>query len=415
MKRRDLLRLGAMLTSASPFLPFRAHTGAVSQQASKPTASLRSFRINFGKERIEDLHRRLDRAILPEMAFETGWSAGTNDRVLRDLVRYWRHTYDWFAEQEMLNRLTHLRGPIQGEQMHVVVYRASRKTAGFPLLLVHGWPSTFLEFAKAAPLLAKGINDGPAFEVLVPSLPGFAFSEPPRAPGMHPGKVAERLHVLMRELGYERYGVAGYDWGSVISNDLALKFPEAVVGLHKTGAPWSPPPPRQTPTADEQAYFAHRDSFDREERAYGRIQGTKPQTLSYALQDSPLGLLAWILEKYWAWSDHGEDLWRTFERDHVLTTVMLYWLTGRVLSSARIYYERDHRPESESPRGSITTPTAFARFPKDPFVVQRPLIGEDPLYANVVRVNEMPRGGHYPAIEVPELWAGDVATFFSKL
>jgi pimeloyl-ACP methyl ester carboxylesterase len=199
------------------------------------------FRIDFSERSIDDLHRRIDATRWPEIPYETGWSTGTHDRVLRDLVRYWRTEYDWRAAQDRLNRLAHLRGPIEGpaeypgtdsEEMHCVLYAGPGSERRLPLLLLHGWPGSFIEFLDAAERLAAGVDGGPAFDVVVPSLPGFAFSQAPRAPGMHPGRIAERMHLLMRELGYERYGVQGGDWGGIIGPALAARHPEAVVGLH---------------------------------------------------------------------------------------------------------------------------------------------------------------------------------------
>lgn len=374
---------------------------------------LTPLRIDFGTDRIEELHRRIDATIWPEMPFDTDWLAGTSDTVLRDLVRYWRHGYDWFKVQDELNQLDHFRVPIEGEQLHFVWYQGTGERQPFPLLLLHGWPGSFLEFTDAAPLLLNGVDGASGFDLVVASLPGFAFSEAPRAPGMHAGRAADRLHMLMRDLGYERYGVQGGDWGAVIAAELVRKHPESIAGLHYTVAPWGELP--ETSQDDVTRAFTTRyQQFSAQETAYFELQSTKPQTLAYALQDSPVGLLAWILEKYWSWTDHEAKLWESIDRDAVLTTVMLYWLTGHVLSAARIYYEiRQMRTEDWS-TGPVSIPTAYARFPKEPWGPPRSMVNTD-WTANLVRYTEFSKGGHFPALEEPELYAKDVAAFFSKL
>ena len=327
--------------------------------AAIPTASI-SFqtageRLNHAGILSHRLHQRpdcrpassIDATVWPEIPYETGWSTGTDDRVLRDLARYWRNDYDWFKTQERLNKLPHHRMPIEGEKIHFVWYRGSGARQKFPLLMMHGWPSTFLEFEAAAPFLTAGSDGRPGFDLVVPSLPGFVFSDAPRAAGMHPGRVADRMHLLMRALGYERYGVQGYDWGahrgspgSAVSR-RCRRFP----------SPW-----RSLLTAS-----FHRHSIRRGEGvsgketevpatgvAYSAIQNTKPQTLGYALQDSPVGLLSWILEKYWAWADHDGNLWDVISRDHVLTNVTLYWLTRR--------FSRPHGSTTKIPKRAVRPP-----------------------------------------------------------
>ncbi len=371
------------------------------------------FRIDFGPEAIADLHRRIDATRWPEMPFDTGWSAGTNDRVLRDLVGYWRNDYDWASVQERLNRLDHRRLEIDAEAIHFVHYAPGSNRASFPLLLLHGWPGSFHEFGHAAPLLAAGAGGAPGFEVVVPSLPGFVFSDAPGEPGVNPGVMAQRLHGLMSALGHRRYGVQGGDWGGIIAPQMALRHPEAVVGMHVNFVASAPPPPDGVePSAEERAYRERRARFQGDETGYSSIQGTRPQTLAYAQQDSPVGWLAWMLEKYWDWSDHGDDLWDTLERDDVLTTAMLYWLPGRILSAARIYYEMSHLGSGDYLRGRVEVPTGYARFPAEPWSPPREVVERS---YNLVHYREMDRGGHFPALEQPELWSREVAGFFSSL
>jgi pimeloyl-ACP methyl ester carboxylesterase len=375
--------------------------------------AMQPFRITYTEREIDDLHRRLDATRWPTIPFDTGWSSGTNDRVLRDLVQYWLNEYNWFEIQEQLNRLTHIRGPIAGEELHCVFYKGSGGEQRPPLLLLHGWASSFVEFLDAAELLALGIDGKRGFDLVVPSLPGFGFSEAPRAPGMHAGEIAERMHGLMRELGFEQYGIQGGDWGAIIGTALARQHPDAVVSLHITFVhPAPPPPPGEKPSEEERVYLNFHKRFQAEETAYSQIQKTRPQTLAYAQQDSPVGLLAWILEKFWAWSDHNDDLWETFNRDRFLTNVMLYWLPGCVLSSARIYYETFFNMPKDLRTGRVDLPTGYAKFPAEPWSPPREVVERR---YNLVHYSEPPKGGHFAAMEQPDLWARDVKFFFSRV
>ena len=269
-----------------------------------------------------------------------------------------------------------------------------------------------LVFTEAGERLSRGVDGAPGFDVVVPSLPGFGFSDTPRAAGLHPGRIAERLHLLMRELGYERYGVQGGDWGGIIGTALARQHPEAVIGLHLNFSACGPPPEGAQPSEAEQAYRAFRQQFEEDETGYSRIQGTRPQTLGYALNDSPVGLLAWIIEKFWAWTDHGDDLWDRLDRDRVLTNVTLYWLTGHILSASRIYYEMSHATERVLGRIPDSVPVGYAKFPAEPWAAPREVMER---IGNVVYYSEPAHGGHFAAFEEPELFAADVSRFFAGL
>ena len=385
------------------------------------------FRIEFGPRAIEDLHRRLDAARWPAVPFDTGWSAGTNDAVLRDLVDYWRRDFDWFAVQERLNAFPHIRAPIAqpalstveggDEELHAVLLTRGGPPR-IPVVLLHGWPGSFIELLPAAQRLVEDGADGsPGADVVVPSLPGFGFSDAPRGPGMHPGRIAERIHGLMRLLGYERYGVQGGDWGAIVGARLARAHPEAVLGLHLNfPAGLVPLEDGVTPTAEEAAYQQRLARWREDESGYSHLQGTKPQTLAYALTDSPVGLLAWILEKFWRYSDRatgeGDDLWQTFSRDDLLANVTLYWLTGSALSSARTYYERNNEEPPHRPTTRVEVPTALANYPAEPWAAPRALLERS---FNLVRWTDQPAGGHFAALEQPDLFAADVRAFFDSL
>lgn len=365
---------------------------------------LRPFRIEFTERAVDDLKRRIGNTRWPDLAYDTGWSTGTNDAVLRELANYWVRDYDWPAWQARLNQRAHIRGPIENEEVHAMVDLGPAGQT--PLLVIHGWPGSFVEHLESSRRLAAE-----GFDVVVPSIPGFVFSDAPRGPGMSPVQVAERFHQFMLALGYARYGVQGGDWGAIIGSALARMHPEAVLGLHLNFAVGFPPGEGQEPTEAERDWQTFRVAFDQEETGYSRIQGTRPQTLGYAQTDSPVGLLAWILEKFWAWTDHGDDLWDSLDRDLVLTNVTLYWLTGSITSAARIYYEATHNRGGYG-LGRVDVPTGYARYPKEPWGPPRSMV--ERAY-NLVHYREMPAGGHFPALEQPETFASDVAEFFRSV
>ena len=414
MDRRQLLKSSFALAGGT-IIQHLAYAERISTATSIKVSDtdIQPFSINFRNEKIKDLHRRLDNTIWPEMPFDTGWSAGTNDKVLKELVKYWRNQYDWFKEQEKLNQLPHFKAPIAGEQLHFVHYKASGKRQAYPLLLLHGWPSSFMEFTKAAPILVRGTNGQPGFDVVVPSLPGFVFSDAPKQAGVHWSKVAERIHQLMKTLGYSKYGVVGGDWGWVVGREIAHQHPEAVVQLLLDGISPISPLPEKGRNEEEQKFIARWKEFDKTGIAYADIQRTKPQTLAYGLQDSPVGLLSWILEKYWEWTDHGEDIWKSLDKNYVLNTVTLYWLTGRMLSATRYYHEYFNRIATEQDDTPITVPTKWVSFAKNPWAAPDSLTDKSG-FTDLKGYTIIEKGGHFPAMEVPELWVKEVFTFFSK-
>jgi len=375
-------------------------------------ASLLPFRIDFSHRALDDMHRRIEDFRWPDLGYDSGWATGTSDTVLRELVRYWSRDFDWSRVQAALNARAHVRGDIEREAMHAMVSAGPATERRTPVLLVHGWPNSFADYLDVSDRLRKPDAGGPAFDVVVPSLPGFGFSSPAREPGLHPGKIADRLHTLMRSLGYERYGVHGGDWGAIIGTELALRHPDAVLGLHLTHAPNRTLPADAPPLSGvERAYLDGQARFRVEESGYVAIQGTRPQSLAYAQNDSPVGLLAWMLEKYWAWSDHGDNLWDAVERDRVLTNATLYWLTGTALSAMRIYYERGHAAEPLL-QGFVTAPTGFLRFPRDPWGAPRELVARS---YHLVHYAQASVGGHFPAVEQPELLTADLRGFFAGI
>lgn len=380
-----------------------------------------SVRIDPGV--VDDLRARIRNARLPERAPGGGpWEQGTDRDYLEGLIGYWAEAFDWRVQERELNRFAQYRAEIDGAGIHFV-HEPARGGGGIPLVLGHGWPSCFIELLPLVPLLtdpaAHGI-DGPGFDVVIPSLPGYGFSgRPAVAGGVTYRYVAALWHRLMRGLGYTRYGAGGGDFGSGIATFMALADPRPLIGLHLTNLELAPyTGPRSRPLSErEQAYLEQSQRWDQTERGYTAIQSTKPQTLGYALNDSPAGLAAWILEKWRSWSDCGGDLESRFSRDFLLSVVTLYWVTGSITSSMRDYLD-NRRWQGEprlGPSDAVRVPTAVAVFPH--MLIPE---GEPPrewaerLY-NIRRWSVMPRGGHFAPAEEPELVARDIAAFFATL
>jgi pimeloyl-ACP methyl ester carboxylesterase len=387
-----------------------------------PRIQVEPFLVAVDESALDDLRARIRRTRLPEAAPGEPWSQGTDRDWLDGLLGYWAGGFDWRAAERELNRFAHYRARVGGAVVHFVHERA-RHGGGIPLILGHGWPSCFAELLPLVPMLTDpaghGIS-GPEFDVVIPSLPGYGFSSRPAvAGGVTYRYVAGLWHDLMRGLGYARYGAGGGDFGAGIATFMALDNPVPLIGLHLTNlelSPWTGPGSRPLSVA-EQAYLAQADRWDQTERGYTAIQSTKPQTLGYALNDSPAGLAAWILEKWRSWSDCHGDLESAFSRDFLLTVVTLYWVTSTVTSSMRDYY--DNRRWQGEPR---LGPEDIARVPAAVAVFPHMLVpeGEPPrewaerLY-DIRRWTVMPRGGHFAAAEQPDLVARDIAAFFATM
>jgi pimeloyl-ACP methyl ester carboxylesterase len=385
-------------------------------------AGIQPFSVAVDTAVIDDLRARIHRARLPEAAPGEPWAQGADRDWLEGLLRYWADAFDWSAAEQELNRFAHYRARVGDAVVHFV-YERARHGRGIPLILGHGWPSCFAELLPLVPLLTDpaghGIS-GPAFDVVIPSLPGYGFSSRPAAPGGITYRyVAGLWHRLMRDLGYARYAAGGGDFGAGIATFMALDNPAPLIGLHLTNlelTPWTGPGARPLSVA-EQAYLEQAERWDRTERGYTAIQSTKPQTLGYALTDSPAGLAAWILEKWRSWSDCGGDLQSRFSTDFLLTVVTLYWVTSTITSSMRDYYD-NRRWQGEprlGPDDIAQVPTAVAVFPH--MLVPE---GEPPrewaerLY-DIHRWTVMPAGGHFAPAEAPELVARDIVTFFATV
>jgi pimeloyl-ACP methyl ester carboxylesterase len=382
-------------------------------------SAIERFMVCVDEAELADLRARVRATRWPDPAPGEPWQQGTHLDYLRDLLGYWADGFDWRAQEDELNRYDHFRATLGGVRIHFVHARAAGGS-GIPLLLTHGWPSTFLEELALVPLLtdptAHGL-DGPAFDVVVPSLPGYGFSERPARTGINYRYVAGLWHRLMRDLGYERYGAHGSDFGAGVATLMALDEPAAMRGIHISTPemiPYTGPGSRPL-TAAERAYVEHTQRWAERERGYSAIQSTRPQTLGYGLTDSPAGLAAWILEKWRSWSDSGGDLDRRFGRDFLLTMLTVYWVTRTITSSMRDYFDNRWHGVTIGPDDYVAVPTGIAVTANE-YVPE----GEPPaewserLYA-VRRRTVLPRGGHFCAVEEPELLARDIVAFFADL
>ncbi|MFE1833628.1 epoxide hydrolase family protein [Streptomyces sviceus] len=378
--------------------------------ATAENREIRPFRIDIPQAQLDDLHTRLDLTRWPDELPEAGWEYGASLPYLRDLAAYWRGAYDWRKHEAALNELPQFVTGIDGAQVHFLHVRSARPDA-LPLILTHGWPGSVVEFLGVIGSLSED------FHLVIPSIPGFGFSGPTRDKGWNVNRVARAWAELMHRLGYERYGAQGGDMGALISPALARIAPDSVVGVHVNAAsvgfiPLGPvdEEARRGLTDRELRSLASIAEFTTDGFGYNVLQSTRPQTLSYGLTDSPVGQLAWIMEKFQAWTHSSAALPEdAIDRDTLLTNVMLYWLTGTAGSAARMYYENSHVPDWFPTRTS-GVPTAVANFGED-VAIRRWAEQANTL----VRRTEFDRGGHFAALEVPELLAGDVREFFGSL
>jgi pimeloyl-ACP methyl ester carboxylesterase len=377
------------------------------------TGAIEPFEIRVEDAVLEDLRDRLARTRFPDQIDGTGWEYGLPVEYLRELVQYWRDVYDWRAAEARLNRFEHFRTEIDGQSIHFVHARSPHADA-MPLLLTHGWPGSIAEFLDVTPRLtapeAHGGRAEDAFHVVAPSLPGYGFSEPTRTRGWDTWRVARAFTELMQRLGYTRYGAQGGDWGAQVSTRIGLVDPEHCAAIHLNMPIGERPKDASTPLSEEdQATLAAMAHFQREESGYANEQATKPQTLGAALNDSPAGLLAWIVEKFRTWSDCDGNPENVFTRDQLLTNVTIYWVTQTITSSARLYWENQHVRSTDGAGRRVEVPTGVACYPKE--VVRFPRAWVERRY-NVTFWNDMPRGGHFAAMEQPELFVDDVRAFF---
>ena len=378
--------------------------------------AVNTFSIQINQEVLDNLNYRLDHFRWPDQIKDSGWERGTDIDYLRSLVSYWRDKYDWRKEESELNRLSQFHCDVDGIDIHFVHERGKGPNP-MPIILTHGWPDSFIRYKKIIPMLTDparyGGDPDDSFDVIVPSVPGFGFSGHPVQGGVNNNRISELWAKLMTEkLGYSKFAAGGGDVGSGVTRYLALNHPDLLMGIHLTDIGIL----RNLLTAQDQTGFSEEELLYKntaqdwlaQEAGYISIQSTKPQTLAYSLSDSPVGLAAWIIEKFRAWSDCNGDLRQAFTEDELLTNIMIYWVTNTAGSSTHLYYENTH---SLPTMGHIDVPTGVALFQAD---ILKPPKKWAEQNLNITRWTGLPHGGHFTAMEEPELLAEDIRSFFRQ-
>jgi microsomal epoxide hydrolase len=378
--------------------------------------TIEEFRIVATTDALDDLKARLKNSRLPQFVHQPGWQWGANENYMREFMAYWLDAYDWGHHAAELNQFPHFRADIDGRKLHFIHARSSNSQA-LPLVLTHGWPGSIYEFHKIIePLLepqAYGGDAGDAFHVICPSMTGYAWSEALTEPGCDIRKVAERQCKLMKLLGYERYGVQGGDWGGLVSPYMAIIDPKSVVGVHVNLA--------VAPSTDNAAEAAARGvvpgpnamtiAYDNAQKGYAMIQGLMPDQLAYALNDSPVGLAAWIVSCFEMWGDCHGNIESRFSKDELLTHIMIYWLTGSMPSAIRLYQETMASGRFGPPDEYCATPTGVAQF-NDIFKPKKEWAERS---YNITQWEEFDTGGHFAALEEPEILLREIRRFFQPL
>ena len=376
------------------------------------------FEINVSDEVLADLKRRLEATRWPDEIPGTDWDYGSNLDYLKELVAYWQSDFDWRAQERLINSFSHFKADVDGLGIHFI-HERGKGPDPMPLVITHGWPGSVFEMYELIPLLADpASHDGDprdSFDVVAPSLPGFGFSDHPQETGVEVKRTAALWVELMEGLGYSRFAAHGGDIGAGVTSRLGHGHADSMIGIHLTSVT------RPTPylghgsrdlTDAEKTHMSEREEWQRSEGGYAHIQGTKPQTLSYGLNDSPVGLAAWIVEKYRTWSDCDGDVERRFTKDELLTTITIYWATETIGSSTRMYKENQGYEWTMERGERIEAPTGVAAFPEE---ISRPPREWAERSYNLRRWTSMPRGGHFAALEEPELLAQEIREFFRPL
>ncbi len=379
-----------------------------------PGQQISDFTIDVGDDVLDDLRRRLGDTRYPDQVEDAAWDYGAELGEIRAFVDYWRDQYDWRKHEAHLNTFENFRTEIDGQQIHFLQARSSHADA-LPLIISHGWPGSIVEFLKVLGPLTQpeehGGDTADAFHVICPSLPGYGFSEATKTRLWDVRRMGEAFVELMSRLGHTRYGAQGGDWGALITTEMALLDPPHVAGIH-TNMPLAFPDDSVELTDAEKQTLAEMEQWERDESGYQKIQGTKPQTLGFGLTDSPAGLAAWIIEKFRTWSDCDGDVSSVYTRDELLTNVMVYWVTKNITASTRLYYETFKNGRLGLLEKKVEVPTGVARFPKEIMRFPRKWVEN---HYNVTHWTDMPRGGHFAAMEQPELFVDDVRAFFRSV
>ena len=379
---------------------------------------VRPFTIAVENSVLDDLRQRLADTRWPDEIPNTGWDYGSNLTYIKELVDYWRTDFDWRAQEAKLNAFNHFKSEVDGLDIHFI-HEKGKGPNPIPLIITHGWPSCFFEMTKIIPLLADPASHGgdaaDSFDVVAPSLPGFGFSDHAQDRGMEIQRVAGMWNKLMSQnLGYPKFGAQGGDIGSGVTARLGFAHSDTLYGIHLTSITRPTPylGPGSKPITDaEQALITQRDKWFQDEGGYNHIQGTKPQTLAYGLNDSPVGLAAWIVEKYRTWSDCGGDVEKSYTKDELLTIVTIYWVTQTISSSTRMYFENQKNLWAMDKDQKVAAPAGMAMFPQE---ISKPPREWGERSYDVRRWTEMTKGGHFAALEEPQLLAEEVRAFFRE-
>jgi pimeloyl-ACP methyl ester carboxylesterase len=378
------------------------------------STEIHPFHLETPDDQLEDLRQRLRRTRWPEAETVEDWTQGIPLSYTQDLCAYWADGYDWRLTEQRLNALPQFRTEVDGLDLHFLHIRSPHPGA-MPLIVTHGWPGSIIEFMKViGPLtdpVAHGADAADAFDLVCPSLPGYGYSAKPEAPGWGVERIAAAWVELMARLGYERYGAQGGDWGSAVTTSVGLQDPSHLAGIH-LNMPIVPPGSItfENLSETEQAAVAAMAHYQQWESGYSKQQSTRPQTVGYGLVDSPVGQCAWIVEKFWAWTDCNGHPENVLTRDELLDNVMLYWLTASGASSARLYWESFDGNFLERDGESINAPTGCSIFPKEIIRISRRWA--ESRFSNIVYWNELDRGGHFAAFEQPELFVNELRSFF---
>ncbi|CAM3680268.1 epoxide hydrolase family protein [Cohnella lubricantis] len=389
----------------------------VNTQAKEAAATIRPYRIETSQAALEDLNRRLSLTRWPDELPGAGWNYGVPLQFAKEMAEYWQSSFDWRKQEERLNEIPQFTTTIDGANIHFFHVRSPEPNAT-PLLLLHGWPGSPVEFLDLiGPLTdpaSYGGDPADAFHLVIPSLPGFGLSGPTTEAGWTSGRAAGAFAELMDRLGYERYGVQGGDMGAMIAPELGRLAEGRVVGVHVNAATMGFIPFGQVEdevfaqlTDAERVRLGRLGEFMKDRFGFNMIQSTRPQTLAYGLHDSPVGLLAWTAELFYGFGDYADAV----SKEHFLTNLMLYWLTGTDNSSARMYYDNAHDPAAWAPKPPSQTPVGVAVFQQSDVAIRR--YGEQGNH--IVHWSEFDRGSHFPGIDAPDLMIGDIRKFFRQL
>jgi pimeloyl-ACP methyl ester carboxylesterase len=375
-----------------------------SSKKTKQNTIMKPFKIEVPQEVLNDLAIRLKQTRWTDEPENAGWNYGTNPNYLRELVTYWQNEYDWRKHEAEINKHPQFKADIDGVTIHYIHVKG-KGTRALPLILTHGWPDSFYRFLKVIPMLTA------SYDIIIPSIPGFGFSQ---QTALNVDRVAELFNKLMTKvLGYNTYFAAGGDMGTVVTKSLAVQFPENIKAIHLTdvGYPngtedWS------TMTPEEQAFGQQIQHWFFTEGAFNMIQSTKPQTLGYALNDSPVGLASWMIEKFYAWSDHDGTIESCLSKDELITNIMIYWVSQSINSSIRVYAENARASYMGGLKSSqrVEVPTGISLFPKE---AQFPRAWAERM-VNVASFSVMKKGGHFAALEVPTVYAEELINFFGQ-